>query len=83
MTMAEFNIRLFSFYREREFTEEMFRRVGFAALVGSHQDPKSLPRTMQQYWSLPHDKKDIIDNAERRAEVIRMQQQQYNNRHNG
>ena len=50
--MAEFNIRLFSFNRMRQFDELMFREVAYYATVGPHLNPKKLPKDKQTFWKI-------------------------------
>jgi hypothetical protein len=52
MTMAEFNIRLFSFKRLERNKEVLFREVAWQSLVGSHLDPKKLPKNKQKFWKI-------------------------------
>jgi|TARA_R110000822_G_scaffold300840_1_gene424391 hypothetical protein len=52
MTMAEFNIRLFSFKRLERNKEVLFREVAWQSLVGSHSDPKKIPKNKQKFWQI-------------------------------
>lgn len=52
MTMAEFNIRLFSFNRMRNFDELMFREVAYYSMIGAHLNPKKLPKDKQTFWKI-------------------------------
>ena len=61
MTMAEFNIRLFSFNRQAERQDMLFREVSYYSMIGSHLNPKKLPKTKQQFWALPSEEKNTRD----------------------
>tara|TARA_R110002126_G_scaffold10882_4_gene50005 strand:+ start:892 stop:1137 length:246 start_codon:yes stop_codon:yes gene_type:complete len=69
MTMAEFNIRYFALNRIEEKKDLRTREVGFSALVGSHLDPKKLPKSKKEYWGIGVDnvvnrsKKDAMRSA--------------------
>jgi hypothetical protein len=52
MTMAEFNIRLFSFKRLERNKEVLFREVAWQSLVGSHADPKKIPKNREKFWQI-------------------------------
>ena len=79
--MAEFNIRLFSFNRIKEREDMLFREVAYYSMIGSHLNPKKLPKTKQQFWTLGYEKKiektklEVMKNAMLKASL------EYQNRH--
>lgn len=78
--MAEFNIRLFAFKRMCEREDMLFREVSYYALVGSHLDPKILPKTKQQFWSLGFERIEEKNRLKRMKEVIKRERSKYINR---
>ena len=52
MTFAEFQIRLFAYKRMQLRDWEKFRQVAWSALIGSHQDPKKMPKTIDKFMRL-------------------------------
>lgn len=52
MTFAEFQIRLFAYERVQKREWEKIRFTAWCAFVGSHQDPKKLPKTIEQFMPL-------------------------------
>ena len=52
MTFAEFQIRLFSYERVQLREWEKTRFIGWCAWVGSHQDPKKMPKTIEKFLPL-------------------------------
>lgn len=57
MSFAEFQIRLFAWKRVEERAWEKVRIMAWYALVGSHQDPKKLPKSISQFMKLSFDDK--------------------------
>lgn len=65
MSVKEYNEILYpdllakieGFQNRRQIEEDMLRRVGFSAQIGSHLDPKLMPKTKQAYWPMRGDKK--------------------------
>jgi len=56
MTFAEFQIRLFA-YKRMELREwEKVRQISWSAFIGSHQDPKKMPKTIDKFMNLHADK---------------------------
>jgi hypothetical protein len=79
MTMAEFNIRLFAFKRMKRDEELLFREVGYSALIGSHLDPKKMPKTKQKYWSIGLDNRIDKEQLEHNKKVMLEAYKKYNN----
>ena len=82
MTMAEFNIRLFAFKRMSRDKEMLFREVGYSAMVGSHLDPKKMPKTKQKYWSIGVDNRIDEKQLEQNKATMLEAYKQYNNGRN-
>jgi hypothetical protein len=82
MTMAEFNIRLFSFNRIREREEMLFREVSYYSMIGSHLDPKKIPKSKQKFWSLGYEKKIEKDRLEAMRKAMYNAVNTYKNRNN-
>lgn len=80
MTMAEFNIRYFALNRIEEKKDLRTREVGYSALVGSHLDPKKLPKNKTQYWQIGIDKKIEKSRKDRMKEAMLKAVNDYNNR---
>ena len=57
MSFAEFQIRLFAWSRCQEREWEKVRILAWYSLIGSHQNPKKLPKSINQFMSLDLDKK--------------------------
>lgn len=69
MTWAEYELRLFSYKRQKEREDRNFREVAFNAMWSFNVDPKSLPKTREKFWSIGSDevKKDSLTDAQREA----------------
>jgi len=52
MTWAEYLIRLYAYNRIRKKQLRDVREIAWASLVGPHQNPKKLPKTIEAYWPL-------------------------------
>ena len=78
MTMAEFNIRYFALNRIEEKKDLRTREISYSSLTGSHLDPKKLPKSKKEYWSIGADM--ILDNikVEKMKQAILKAQQDYN-----
>ena len=75
--MAEFNIRLFAFKRMSTNNEMLVREVAYYAMIGSHLNPKRLPKSKQEFWSIGNDKKLSKDRMEAMKEAMRKAVEQY------
>lgn len=53
MTMHEFQLRRHGYQRQTEHEWARTRKIGFAALVGSHMNPKRLPKRESDFLRLP------------------------------
>lgn len=81
MTWAEFRIRLFSYNRQQLSEWYKVREVAWNSLIGSHYNPKKLPRTKDLFMKLDSKKKPLMTDAmiERIIEV----KEQFNKDKNG
>lgn len=52
MTFAEFQIRLFAYKRMQIREWEKVRQVAWCAFIGSHQDPKKMPKSIDKFMNL-------------------------------
>ena len=57
MTFAEFQIRLFAYKRMEVRDWEKARFIAWSAFVGSHQDAKKMPKTIDKFMSLGGDER--------------------------
>lgn len=57
MTFAEFQIRLFAYKRMQLRDWEKVRQIAWSAYIGSHQDPKKMPKTIDKFMNLGGDNK--------------------------
>lgn len=55
MSFAEFQIRLFAYRRMQTREWEKTRLIAYSAFIGSHQDPKKLPKTIDSFMKLDSD----------------------------
>lgn len=75
--MAEFNIRLFAFKRISEREDMLFREVAYYSMIGSHLNPKKLPKTKQTFWSIGIDRKSNKDIKEKMKSAMLKAVEQY------
>jgi hypothetical protein len=52
MCFAEFQIRLFAYKRVQLREWEKVRFMAWSSTIGSHQDPKKLPKTIEKFMPL-------------------------------
>jgi len=78
--MAEFNIRLFAFKRMSTNRELLVREVAYYSMIGSHLNPKKLPKSKEAFWQVGRDVKVDKERVERMKEAMRKAVEQYNNR---
>lgn len=78
MSFAEFQIRLFAYKRVQLREWEKVRAVCWYAMKGSHLDPKSMPKTLEQFMKLAIDKTSSskITDTQKQAFLIAMQDYQ-------
>ena len=80
MTMAEFNIRLFSFKRQSDKNEMLFREVSYYSMIGSHLNPKKLPKTKQEFWKIGSEDKKNKDRLSKMKIAMEKAVKEYKNR---
>jgi hypothetical protein len=74
MTWAEFQIRAHGYNRIQEREDLRAREIAWTALIGSHANPKKLPKTKENFWSIG--KKAIVVNT-RMQDAIKKAQEEY------
>ena len=74
MTWAEFQIRAFAYRRMQEKKELLAREIAWAGLIGSHYNPKKLPKSKDKFWRIGT-KKKVTDT--RMQEAIKAAQDEY------
>ncbi len=70
MTFAEFQIRLFAYKRMQLREWEKVRMIAWSAFIGSHQDPKTMPRTIDKFMSLDNEKPKSNVSEEQRQRFL-------------
>jgi len=74
MTWAEFQIRAFAYWRLEERNDLRAREIAWSALIGSHQDPKKLPKTKDKFWQIGSKN---VDEPNAMQEAIKNAQEKY------
>lgn len=83
MTFAEFQIRLFA-YKRMELREwEKVRQIAWASLIGSHQDPKKLPKSIDKFMNLNGDEIKKGVGAEQKENFLKAYKEYLNKKNNG
>ena len=67
MTWAEFQIRAFAYRRMQEKEELLAREIAWNALIGSHYNPKKLPKDKNKFWQIGIKKVSRADEAMKQA----------------
>jgi len=67
MTWAEFQIRAFAYRRMQEKEELLAREIAWNALIGSHYNPKKLPKDKSKFWQIGVKKVSRADEAMKQA----------------
>lgn len=67
MTWAEFQIRLFAYERIQKREDFRVREIAFYSLIGSHCDPKKLPKSKESFWSIGTEKAKEISEEHKNA----------------
>jgi hypothetical protein len=65
MTFAEFQIRLFAYKRIQLREWEKVRQISWSAFIGSHQDPKKMPKTIDKFMSLGEKQKQNVSQEQK------------------
>lgn len=74
MTWAEFQIRLYSYRRQQERLDLRAREIAWTSLIGSHSNPKKLPKTKQKFWQIGD---NTIKQTSAMQDAIKKAQEQY------
>ena len=79
MTWAEFRIRQFAYRRMDRNEWYKVREIAYSALIGSHVDPKKLPKNKDKFMKLDNRQAKATEKAKERmrevAEIYRLQKQ--------
>tara|TARA_R110002167_G_scaffold147336_3_gene339477 strand:+ start:2736 stop:2972 length:237 start_codon:yes stop_codon:yes gene_type:complete len=78
MTWAEFLIRQHAYHRIEKNEWYKVREMAYASLIGSHIDPKKLPKSKEKFIPLDAEVEKGISDFARNA--ILKAQQEYNNK---
>ncbi len=84
MTWAEFLIRQFAFRRMDKYSWMKVREIAYQALVGSHMNPKKLPKSKEKFMPLDDRKQKQL--TDKQLEAMRNAQEIYRqevNKRNG
>jgi len=75
MTFAEFQIRLFAYKRMELRSWEKVRQISWSAFIGSHQDPKKMPKSIDKFMRLDGgDKKSGVSDEQKERYLIAMKE---------
>ena len=83
MTFAEFQIRLFAYKRIQLKEWEKVRQIAWSATIGSHQDPKKLPKTIEKFMSLGNEKDKIGVSEDQKTNFLKVYKEYLNQSKNG
>jgi len=83
MTFAEFQIRLFAYKRMQLREWEKVRQIAWSATIGSHQDPKKLPKTIDKFMDLGHKKQNKGVSDEQKENFLKVYKEYLNQSKNG
>lgn len=83
MTFAEFQIRLFAYKRIQLREWEKVRQIAWSATIGSHQDPKKLPKTIDKFMDLGNKKVSKGVSNEQKANFLKVYKEYLNQSKNG
>ena len=78
MTWAEFCIRQHAFYRIEKNEWYKVREMAYASLIGSHIDPKKLPKSKDKFIPLDSENNNAQGVSDVARKAILEAQQQYN-----
>jgi len=83
MTFAEFQIRLFAYKRIQLREWEKVRQIAWSATIGSHQDPKKLPKTIDKFMDLGHNKSNKSVSDEQKENFLKVYKEYLNQTKHG
>ena len=81
MTWAEFCIRQHAFRRMEKAEWYQVREIAYASLVGSHMNPKKLPKSKEKFIPLDLSVNNI--KADKMRSILKNAAEVYKNRNNG
>ena len=82
MTFAEFQIRLFAYKRMQLRDWEKVRQIAWSAFIGSHQDPKKMPKSIDKFMALDFGGKPKSGVSENQKERFLQAMKEYKNKVN-
>ena len=74
MSWAEFRIRLYAYRRQDKDSWFKLREVAWASIIGSHLDPKKLPKSKERFMPLDD---GVVKLDSRKAEAFRIAHEKY------
>jgi hypothetical protein len=80
MTWAEFLIRQHAYHRIEKNELYKVREIAYSSLIGSHIDPKKLPKSKDKFIPLDEDNSNVKNTVDSMRLAILKSQQEYNNR---
>ena len=83
MTWAEFLIRQHAYHRIEKNEWYKIREIAYASLIGSHIDPKKLPKSKEKFIPLDGDGSGVKTISDAARNAILKAQKEYNNKLNG
>ena len=72
MTWAEFLIRQHAYHRIQKNEWYKIREIAYASLIGSHIDPKKLPKSKEKF--IPLDSSNDLEIDKMRQTILKAQQ---------
>jgi len=78
MTWAEFLIRQHAYYRIEKNNWYKVREIAYSSLIGSHSDPKKLPKSKNDFIPLDDSNNNSLN--ENQIAVYKQVLEEYNNR---
>ena len=78
MTWAEFLIRQHAYHRMEKNEWYKVREMAYASLIGSHIDPKKLPKSKEKFIPLDSESGNVKTISDEARNAILKAQQEYN-----
>ena len=83
MTWAEFLIRQHAYHRIQKNEWYKVREMAYASLIGSHIDPKKLPKSKEKFIPLDSAQGNVKTISDAARKAMLKAQEEYNNKING
>lgn len=80
MTWKEFELRMFSYKRQKEREDRNFREVAWNSLISFNVKPQSIPKTKDRFWSIGDNNVKQTRASEKARELLLLETQKYNER---